>query len=181
MLYNGTVHGRPHAAGREEGGAGGGPCRSDRAQQDLTLHRGLPCALRPWQRLGAQIQPHRPRTSSILTASQPALPSVPYSPLLGRHSGLWLWPFLLSGGTCVLRSPRHPCPTVRDSHYVWPLETGTRSLCLELKSTCGRPEPGPLHIWDQKRWCKPEAGLDFPRFTAPLSACGFGYRSQFPW
>lgn len=122
-----------------------------------------------------------PQTQDFLHAhSQPALPSVPYSPLLGRHSGLWLWPFLLSGGTCVLRSPRHPCPTVRDSHYVWPLKTGTRSLCLEL--TVDMWPPGaraPAHLGSEQ--CKPEAGLDFPRFTAPLSACGFGYRSQFPW
>ena len=151
MLYNGTVRGRPQAAGR--GGAGRGGRRAVRKRQGTTGSDPAPRpALCPETLAASRSADPAPQTQDFLhTHSQPALPSVPYSPLLGRHSGLWLWPFLLSGGTCVLRSPRHPCPAVRDSHYVWLLETGTRSLCLGLTVDIWPPRArAPAHLGSEE-------------------------------
>ena len=74
--------------GGGEGRAGRG--RRGRAQQDpRALHPDLPGVLRPWQPV-THMQSHRLRASSR-PQPEPAM----CSPLPGRHSGLWPWPFLL--------------------------------------------------------------------------------------
>lgn len=185
MLYSGWGLGAPMRRGwrRMEHHAGW------RAEQTKAGHVGptsciwscapkLTRSLGLRQHVGAQSEPHRPRTSLRPPPSQPSpLPLTPQG-WRGTHVGgfgpffQWVsssWTPLSQSATVCGWSSHTPD---RDSKSL----LGARRQCQTTQSQ------GPLRIfWTRRELCRPKPDLESPRFKTSSSAYRFGCQNQFPW